>query len=180
MKEENSIKIRIIGACGSGKSYIAKEISKRYGVNYYELDNLVWDRSEENLRFPIEIRDSNLMKIVNTEAWIIEGVHYKWGQESFKKADLIFIIQPNRFLRDYRVVKRFIKSRLGIEPWNYKQTLKNLYEMLFVWNKDFDKKNLKDIFEITEIYSEKRIAVKNNKEVLKYIQGYLEKASERQ
>jgi hypothetical protein len=45
--------------------------------------------------------------VVNTESWIIEGVHHKWGQESFKKAELIFIIQPNKLLRDYRVIKRF-------------------------------------------------------------------------
>ncbi|WP_283249001.1 hypothetical protein [Paenibacillus antibioticophila] len=168
-----------MGGCGSGKSYIAKELSKIYGIKYYELDNLVWDRSAENLRFPIEIRDSNLKKIVNTEEWIIEGVHYRWGQESFKKADLIFIIKPNRFLRDYRVIKRFIKSRLGIEPWNYKQTLKDLFQMLFIRNKDFDKKKLKDIFELTEIYAEKRFVVQNNKEVLKYVQGQFEVASRR-
>ena len=43
---------------------------------------------------------------------------------------------------------------------------------------DFDKKNLKDILKLTDIYVEKRIIVKNNKEVLKYIQGHLEAASE--
>lgn len=141
---------------------------------------MVWDRSAENLRFPIENRDSNLKKIVNTEEWIIEGVHYRWGQESYKEADLIFIIQPNRVLKDYRVIKRFIKSRLGIELWNYKQTLKDLFQMLFIRNKDFDKKKLKDILVLTEIYAEKRFVVQNNKEVLKYVQGHLEVASRRQ
>ncbi|GIO39490.1 hypothetical protein J41TS12_43510 [Paenibacillus antibioticophila] len=92
---------------------------------------------------------------------------------------MIFIIKPNRFLRDYRVIKRFIKSRLGIEPWNYKQTLKDLFQMLFIRNKDFDKKKLKDIFELTEIYAEKRFVVQNNKEVLKYVQGQFEVASRR-
>ncbi|GAA0384877.1 hypothetical protein GCM10008933_15050 [Paenibacillus motobuensis] len=49
---------------------------------------------------------------------------------------------------------------------------------MIIWNKDFDKKNLKDILKLTDIYVEKRIIVKNNKEVLKYIQGHLEAASE--
>ncbi|WP_245237814.1 hypothetical protein [Paenibacillus etheri] len=34
------MKIRIVGGCGSGKSYIARELSKKYGVGYYETD--IW------------------------------------------------------------------------------------------------------------------------------------------
>ncbi|WP_237690602.1 AAA family ATPase [Paenibacillus caui] len=166
------IRIRIIGACGSGKSYIAKELSKTFGINCYETDNLVWDRSYENKRFPVEVRDAKLNQIVNTESWIIEGVHHKWGRESFKEADFIFIIVPNKFIRDLRVVLRFIKTRLGIERWNYKQTFKNLWQMLFIWNKAFDKQNLKEILELTMEYSDKRIIVQDNKEVLKYMLQY--------
>jgi hypothetical protein len=45
--------------------------------------------------------------------------------------------------------------------------------MLFIWNKGFDKDSIKEIMELTEEYSEKRIIVKNNKEIMKYIQEYL-------
>ncbi|SDO79027.1 hypothetical protein SAMN04487897_12260 [Paenibacillus sp. yr247] len=48
------------------------------------------------------------------------------------KADFIFIIKPNKLVRDFRVTWRFIKTRMGIEEWNYKQSLKNLYQMLFI------------------------------------------------
>jgi adenylate kinase family enzyme len=167
------IKIRIIGACGSGKSYIAKELSKKYKIKCFETDNFVWDRTLENCKYPIEVRDKKLNEVVMTEAWIIEGVHYKWGIESFEQADLIFIIIPNKYVRNLRVIQRFIKTRLGFEQWNYKQSFKNLYEMLFIWNKGFDKENIKEILELTEGNSEKRIIVQDNKEIMGYVQDYL-------
>ncbi|MFD0698017.1 hypothetical protein ACFQZT_28485 [Paenibacillus sp. GCM10027628] len=164
------IKIRIIGACGSGKSYIARELSKKYGIHYYETDNLVWDRCAENRRNSIEVRDSRLNEILKQESWIIEGVHYKWGQDSINKADLIFLLTPNKYLRDFRVIRRFVRTRLGFESWNYKQTIRNLYTIIFNWNRGYDKNGIKDILELTDEYSEKRIIIKDNNEIFKHIE----------
>ncbi|WHY20462.1 hypothetical protein QNH28_05535 [Paenibacillus sp. G2S3] len=94
------------------KIRIARELSKKYGVDYYEIDNLVWDRSGENLRYSIEARDAQLEEILDQPSWILEGVHYKWGQESFEKADLIVILRPNRVFRDSS--KPIISNRLRI------------------------------------------------------------------
>ncbi|MDT3429260.1 adenylate kinase family enzyme [Paenibacillus forsythiae] len=167
------MKIRIIGACGSGKSYIAKKLSDKYGINHYEMDNLVWDRSAVNLRFPIEVRNSMLDEIIHKENWILEGTHYKWGQESFRKADLIFILQPNRYIRNLRVIQRFIKTRMGIEQWNYKQSVKNLYQMLLIYNRGYDQESIQQILEITNKYEDKRIITRNKQEILEHVEGYL-------
>ncbi|OPA78607.1 hypothetical protein BVG16_12135 [Paenibacillus selenitireducens] len=168
------MRIRLIGACRSGKSYIAKELSREYGVPYYELDNCVWDRSVENRKFPVDARDTMLHDIIHTESWIVEGVHYKWGQESFAKVDWIFVIQSNTYVRDYRVFRRFVRTRLGLEEWNYKQSWKNLYQMLFVWNKGYDKDSMKDIMEMTACYADKRIVVKSNQEIMRFVQNQKE------
>lgn len=166
------MRIRIIGACGSGKSTLAKELSQKYGVSCYELDNLVWDRSAENLRFPIEVRDSKLAEILNREAWIVEGAHYKWGEESFARADLILILTPNKLVRDYRVVKRFIRTRMGMEQWNYKQSWNNLYQMIFEWNRGYDREAIPRIMEMTTELAEKRKMIKNTKAVGTHIQAH--------
>ncbi|MGF7047555.1 hypothetical protein J2T13_002060 [Paenibacillus sp. DS2015] len=131
------------------------------------------DRTVENSRHKVEVRDAKINEIVSTAAWIIEGVHYSWTIESFRQADFIFLIKPNKFVRDIRIILRFIRTRLGIEQSNYKQSYRNLYDMLFIWNKEFDKDNIKEIMEITEEYSVKRILVKDNKEITKYIHDYL-------
>ncbi|AIQ15019.1 hypothetical protein PDUR_26450 [Paenibacillus durus] len=174
------MKIRIIGACGSGKTSIAKELSKRYGINYYETDNLVWERNADNRKNSIDVRDSMLNEILEEESWIIEGVHYKWGQDSFKKADLIFLLRPNKYLRDFRVIRRFVRTRLGFEQWNYKQTVKNLYTMIFEWNRSYDKKGIKDILELTDECSKKRVIIRDGKDIFKYIEGHFMGVSGRQ
>jgi adenylate kinase family enzyme len=171
------MRIRIIGACGSGKSYIARELSRKYGVAYYETDNLVWDRSAENLRFSVEARDSQLEEILGKPSWILEGAHYKWGQESFKKADLIVILKPNKVVRDLRVIRRFIKTRLGFEQANYKQSFKNLYVMIFEWNRGYDQEAIHRIIELTDTFSDKRVIVNNNKKLEPIIQERLRKGN---
>jgi adenylate kinase family enzyme len=160
-------RIRIIGSCGSGKTTLARLISEETDIPYYQLDNIVWDRSEEvQKRFPETIRDGKLNQIINSSSWVIEGVHIKWTQESFNNADLIIILIPNVFLRDYRIINRFIKTRIGLEESNYKQTFRNLFRMIYAWNHNYD---MDGVLKITEPYAHKRIFIKNSKDALKYI-----------
>lgn len=39
------MKIDIIGSVASGKTTLAKKISLKYRVPYYEKDNIVWERT---------------------------------------------------------------------------------------------------------------------------------------
>lgn len=39
------MKIDIIGSVASGKTTLAKKISSKYQVPYYEKDNIVWERT---------------------------------------------------------------------------------------------------------------------------------------
>lgn len=175
MGSAEPMKIRIIGACGSGKSYIARELSKKYGVDYYETDNLVWDRSAENLRYSVEARDAQLEEILDKPSWILEGVHYKWGQESFKRADLIVILRPNRVIGNLRVMTRFIKTRMGLEQANYKQSFKNLYVMIFKWNRGYNREDIHRIIELTDKFSDIRVILKHNKELEPIIEERISK-----
>ncbi|WP_202128545.1 hypothetical protein [Paenibacillus dendrobii] len=141
------------------------------GIPHYETDNFVWERGEVQRKFPPETRDRLLREAVQSEAWIIEGVHHKWGKESFEHADIIFIISPNRLVRDFRILRRFVRTRLGMERANYKQSIKNLFVMTFEWNRGFDRVAMKEITQLTEPYKRKRIIVKSNQEIIKYIRN---------
>ncbi|XID94906.1 hypothetical protein ACF3MZ_10485 [Paenibacillaceae bacterium WGS1546] len=165
------MKIRIIGSCGSGKSTAAKELSEKYKIPYYEIDNLIWDRSSENLKFPEEVRDSTFRLIINSDSWIIEGVQYKdWTLDSIRKADIVFLLNPNVFLRDYWIIKRFILSRIGIRPWNYKQSFSNLCKMLIKWNHQYE---VKTVIKIIKQYGKESHIVKNKREIVDKIKEYL-------
>ena len=52
------MKIDIIGSVGSGKTSLAKQLSKEYNIPYYEQDNIVWIRTEHgDIRLVIQTGD---------------------------------------------------------------------------------------------------------------------------
>jgi len=163
------MKIRIIGACGSGKSTAAKMLGTYLNISYYEIDNIVWDRSAESLRFPVEVRDQTFREILGKEDWVIEGVQHQWTGDSFARADVIFILNPHVLVRDYRIIKRFVRSRSGIEPWNYKQSFGNLWKMMKEWNHGYD---MDEVLAVTSPYAHKRVMVGSASEMIRYLKAY--------
>ncbi|MFS0871979.1 AAA family ATPase [Paenibacillus xylanilyticus] len=159
-------KIHIIGSTGSGKTYLARNLSNQMNIPYFELDKVMWSSSVEFAgKNPPEIRDRLLEDIIAEDQWIIEGIYYKWLMRSFEEADMIIFLTPKPMERAIRIVMRFIKQRIGLEKANYKQTLKGLIDML-KWNHKFDRENKKKIHEILEQYKRKLLIVNSNKEVL--------------
>ncbi|WP_145330081.1 shikimate kinase [Paenibacillus xylanexedens] len=161
------MKIRIIGACGSGKSTLARELSRKYNIAFYEMDNLIWDRSAENRRYPDEVRDSSLQAIVGSDAWIIEGAQLKpWTSSSILEADLIFVLHPHVLVRDYRIIKRFLLSRTGLQTWNYRQSFSNLCKMIVEWNHQYD---VQDVIEMTSKHGKDVVVITNEKQAVEKI-----------
>ncbi|MGO4530362.1 DNA topology modulation protein FlaR [Paenibacillus sp. 2TAF8] len=159
-------RIHIIGSTGSGKTYLAKRLSKQLDIPYYELDKVMWSSSVEMAgKNSPEIRDKLLNEIIVKESWIVEGVYYKWLADSFNLADKIIFLTPNTFVRDLRIMNRFIKQRIGIEKSNYRQTLKGLVEMI-KWNHGFEAERKKEILEILKPYDYKLAIIKNNNELI--------------
>ena len=39
------MKIRIIGCSGSGKTYLANALSKKYNISHFDLDDIQWDNN---------------------------------------------------------------------------------------------------------------------------------------
>ncbi|MEW9110479.1 MAG: DNA topology modulation protein FlaR, partial [Cytobacillus gottheilii] len=90
-------KIHIIGSVGSGKTSLAKELSAKFTIPYYELDNVVWIRHKSgDKRRTEEDRKDYLNRIIHSESWIIEGVHNEeWVAESFRHAEIIIFLDTN-------------------------------------------------------------------------------------
>lgn len=106
-------KIHIIGSVGSGKTTLAKELAKTYHIPYYELDNVVWIRKEtgDSMRTEQE-RMAYLQSIVQTDSWIIEGIHQEeWVIQSFQQADCIIFLDTPYKIRIFRIIKRFVKQK---------------------------------------------------------------------
>ena len=137
------MKIHIIGCSGSGKTYLAKALSKKYNIPHFDLDDIQWDNNAQTYgtKMPIEKRDALLRERLLNNDWIIEGVYYAWVQQSFDEADIIYVLDMPRYLYKSRIIIRSIKRKFGIQKGK-RETLKSVYNLL-KWTETFHNKNLK-------------------------------------
>lgn len=159
------MKIRIIGCSGSGKTYLAKRLSKKYNIPSFDLDDIQWDNSQNSygVKMPIEKRGQMLNDILQYSDWIIGGVYYAWVQKSFEDADVIYVLDMPKWLYRFRIIKRFIRRRVGLEKGK-KETLKSVYNLL-KWTDTFQNTNMKEIVRILETYKEKVVFIKKKAEI---------------
>lgn len=162
MKKTLYKRIHIIGSVGSGKTTLAKEISSRLDIPYYELDNVVWIRHKSgDIKRTEKEREEYLNSILQTDSWIIEGVHNEeWVSNCFNSADLIIFLDTKYSIRTYRIIKRFLKQKLQLEKANYKPTLEIFFKM-FKWNRYFEEVSKVDFFNNYGIHKDKIEVIKN-------------------
>ena len=164
------MKIHIIGCSGSGKTYLANALSKKYNIPHFDLDDIQWDNhsKEYGAKRSMEARKALLQELLSNEEWIIEGVYYTWVQQSFEDADLIYVLDVPRYLCMSRIIMRAIKRKLGMIQGK-RETLKSVYNLL-KWTEIFQSKNLMEIKSILDSYDEKVIWLTNKKDVEKIIE----------
>lgn len=133
-------KIYIIGPVGSGKTTLANKLSKKFNIKMYELDKIVWDDAHGNIKR--NDSDINILfnKILKRKSWIIEDVGRKKFINGVKNADIVYYIDLKPIIIYKRCIFRWIKQSIGLEGYNYKPTLKGLFQMLKWANKDIKTK----------------------------------------
>lgn len=154
---EDIMKIHIIGGPGSGKTFLAEKLSKELGISHFDLDDLQWDNKSTSYgvkRSPEE-RDRLLNDVLSHNDWIIEGVYYAWCQQCFADADRIYVLNVPRYKYRYRIIRRFVRRKLGLEKGK-KENLKSLRELL-KWADKYQKVNLVEISKLLIPYSDKVI-----------------------
>ena len=151
------MKIYIIGPVGSGKTTLARKLSDKYNIKYYQLDKVAWDDDNGNVKRSDEEVSKIFNNILKNKSWIIEDV----GRSKFKKgrseADVIYYIKLSRLKSYYRVTKRWIRQRLGVEVYNAPPNFKQLLYFISTVNSYYGKQRAK--LEELEEYSEKLVFV---------------------
>lgn len=163
------MKIHIIGCSGSGKTYFAKALSKKYKISHFDLDDIQWDHSGGyGAKMPVEKRTELLNRILENDHWIIEGVYYAWVGRCFEDADKIFVLDLPKRIYIYRIIKRSVKRKLGLEKGK-KETLKSVYHLL-KWTNTFASNSMVEIKKMLSAYSEKTVWLHSSKDVQKVVQ----------
>lgn len=151
------MKIHIIGGSGSGKTYLAQKMSKESGIPHFDLDDIQWDNGTEHYgkKRDTHERDALLADILKRDDWIIEGVYYAWCKQCFADADQIYLLNVPRYKYRYRIIRRFIRRKLGLEKGK-KENLKSL-KALLRWADKYPKENMVEIRKILAQYADKVI-----------------------
>jgi adenylate kinase family enzyme len=158
-------KIHIIGAPGSGKTFIATKLQELTGLKAYDLDKIFWDQNENTYVRSSEVsRTEKLNQVLSQENWVIEGVYYKWLSKSFDDSDLIIVLTPSVLLRQWRIFKRFLIRKFILGHFR-KETLSSFLEM-FWWNQKFDNDNMHRILNFTSKHKTKIVLCHNLNEVI--------------
>ncbi len=167
------MKIYIVGSVACGKSTLAKKLSERLRIPYLSLDELVHIPDKSNpsgsRNRDVEERNNLFCDTIQQKEWIIEDIGRPCFENGLKEADTIILLEISGKIRNYRIIKRWIKQRLGIERCIYNPRYKMLKCML-KWSKDYDtgKDKLKDRI---SIYQEKVITIRNNKEISEFLES---------
>ena len=136
-------KIYIIGPVGSGKTTFSKKLSEKYNIKRYELDKVAWDDENGNVKRSDEEALRLFSEILENESWIIEDI----GRHKFRKgreeADIIYYIKLSRVKAYFRVTKRWIKQKIGIENYNYPPTFNQLLYFISTVNSYYKKEKSK-------------------------------------
>ena len=151
------LKIYIIGGPGAGKTYLASRLAEESKIPHYDLDDLQWDNKADAYgvkRDPAE-RDRLLCEILEQTDWIIEGVYYAWCGRCFEDADKIYLLRVPRRTYRYRLIRRFIRRKLGLEKGK-KETVGSLLRLL-EWADAYQGRNLVEIENILQNYPDKVI-----------------------
>ena len=98
------MKILIIGIVASGKTTLAKELSKRSGIKHFEIDLIVHNDINE-IKRTAEEQQRIIDKINENEDWIIEGVLRKNVYNLLEISDKIIYMDIPVKTRKRRIFK---------------------------------------------------------------------------
>jgi len=162
------MKIYIVGSVGSGKTTLARKLSKEFAIPHYETDNFVWARYPEgDIRNEPIVRDELFLKAVHSSSWIIEGVHIDWNEEGFEHADTIIFLDLPPSIRRRQFILRYIRQITGREQANYRPSFAMLRKM-FVWNRYFEDVMKPRLLEMLSPYEGKVRIIRNKNDLHSY------------
>ena len=131
------MKILIVGTVGTGKTTLARKLSKEYNIKYYEIDSIVHDDVNKKKRTPQQ-QNEIISNINKEDGWIIEGVLRENLEYLLEMAEKIIYLNIPKKIRNKRIIARYIKQKIGIEKSNYKPNIEML-KMMFKWSNEFEK-----------------------------------------
>ncbi|MDD3411007.1 MAG: AAA family ATPase [Eubacteriales bacterium] len=154
----------IFGIVASGKTTLARELSRRLDTPWFEGDCIAWGfEGEERFKRTDEEQPARIRRIDENPAWIVEGTYRESQKILYELADAVVFLDTPPLVRRRRMVSRFLKQRLGLVACHYKPTFSMLKSMLR-WTRDFERDRAAHEARLRQ-YADKLIWVHSAKEL---------------
>lgn len=163
-------KIYIIGPVGSGKTTFSKKLSQKHNIKRYELDKVVWDDENGNVKRTDEEAEKLFNEILETDSWIIEDVGRKKFKKGREQADIIYYIKLSKIKSYFRVIKRWVKQRFGFEEYNCPPSFNQLLYFISTVNSYYKKQ--KTLLKELEVFKDK-VRFINKKKIKNMLNGVI-------
>jgi Adenylate kinase and related kinases len=166
------MKLYIVGPVSSGKSTVARLLSEQLSIPCASLDEIVhipdpagpWG----NRKRTAEERDELFHSVIRQPEWIIEDVGRPCFEAGMREADAILLLDIPAGIRKYRIVKRWVRQKIGAEACGYSPRLRILKAM-FQWTKDYDS-GRDGLKERITVYQKKVVVLKSNQDIREYLE----------
>ncbi|GIP17500.1 DNA topology modulation protein [Paenibacillus montaniterrae] len=155
-------KIFIVGIVASGKTTLAKQLSKSLNIPWYELNCIVHNDTKEGRKKRSSEEQVEIIKEIDEKgSWIFEGTDRESYRCLYDMAEVIIFLDPPLWKRKIRILTRFIKQKIGIEKSHYKPDI-TMLKLMYKWTSDFERN--RNEFELKiKRYQEKVIKLGNIK-----------------
>jgi len=167
-------KLYIVGPVASGKTTLAREIARLWGITATEGDGIIHGidptANGGNTKRPEAERDALLSEILARPSWILEDTGRAYFEAAWKQADAVVLLVPPLPMRLFRIVRRWIRQKMELETCLYKPTWWML-KMMFHWTRNFY--NGKDTL-VTRLqpYDNKLIRLRTKREIAAFLVKY--------
>ena len=154
-------KVLITGSVASGKTTLAERLSKKIDVPWYELDQIVYHKTETGRYKRSAAEQFEVISDIDRKgAWIFEGTDRESYRFLLEWADTVIFLDTPLWKRKMRILTRFLKQNLGMEKCQYKPDMKML-NMMYKWTRDFERSRA-DFEERLKLYQHKLIRLSDN------------------
>ena len=129
-----------MGSTGSGKTTFARELARRLGVSFVELDALAWGPNWTLV--PVDLFKERVARAVEGDAWVIDGNYSGRGARDlvWPRAGTVIWLDPPLTVIFARLFERAVRRiRSGEELWpgtGNRETFRNQFlspDNLFWW-----------------------------------------------